>query len=256
MRKHTFAPADPPPFSVERAQGRSPYFLTCDHAGRVLPARLQSLGLTEAELCGHIAWDIGAAGLARRLAEALDAFLILQTYSRLAIDCNRPLVSPDSIVTKSERTEIASNRVLPAGEAERRAREIFHPYHERIRAELDARAGRAQPTLLVALHSFTPVFHGIARPWHAGVVYGRDARLAGVLLELLRAQAGLEIGDNQPYRIDDDSDYGIPVHGEQRGIPHVMLEIRNDLIATGEGQAQWAERLARVLMEALPSFVR
>ncbi len=251
MRKHTFAVAEPPPFSVVRAGGTSPYFLTCDHAGNALPARLGNLGLTQAELASHVAWDIGAAGLTRRLADALDAFAILQTWSRLAIDCNRPLISPGSIATKSERTEIAGNRSLAAEEAQRRAREIFDPYHDRIRAELDARAERSQPTVLVALHSFTPVFHGVARPWHAGVVYGRDARLARVLLDLLRAEAGLEIGDNQPYRIDHN-DYGIPEHGEQRGIPHVMLEIRNDLIASDEGQAKWAARLARALTEALP----
>lgn len=238
---------DPPPFAVEHADGASPYFLTCDHAGPRVPRKLGSLGLSAVELSSHVAWDIGAAGLARRLAKALDAFLILQTYSRLVIDCNRPPRSPGSIVTLSERTAVPGNQMVSDAEAEARAREIFHPYHDRIRAELDARLHRQQPTLLVALHSFTPVFDGTARPWHAGVLYGRDARLGRVLLELLRAEDGLSIGDNQPYDVSDETDYAIPVHGERRGIPHVELEIRQDLIADDAGQAGWAARLARRL---------
>jgi predicted N-formylglutamate amidohydrolase len=243
---------DPPPFSVVRVDGASPYFLTCDHAGRRLPLKLGSLGLSAAELDGHVAWDIGTAGLAQRLAKALDAFLILQTYSRLVIDCNRPPRSPGSIVTLSEHTAVPGNRMVSDAEAESRAREIFHPYHDRIRRELDARLHRKQPTLLVALHSFTPVFDGAARPWHAGVLYGRDARLGHVVLDLLRAEAGLTIGDNQPYDVSDETDYAIPVHGERRGIPHVELEIRQDLIADDAGQATWAARLARLLTLALP----
>ncbi len=245
-------PLDPPPFSVERATGVSPYLLTCDHAGRRLPLKLGNLGLSAAEQVSHIAWDIGAAGLAQRLAGALDAFLIQQTYSRLVIDCNRPLRSPGSIVSCSERTAVPGNRMVSEADADLRAREIFHPYHDRIGAELDARLGRKKPTLLVALHSFTPVFDGTARPWHIGVLYGRDSRLAHALLELLRAEDGLSIGDNQPYDVSDETDYAIPVHGERRGIPHVELEIRQDLIDDDAGQAAWAARLARLLMQAVP----
>jgi predicted N-formylglutamate amidohydrolase len=242
---------DPLPFSVEYADGVSPFFLTGDHAGRRLPHKLGNLGLSAVEQDSHVAWDIGTDGLARRLAKALDAFLILQTYSRLVIDCNRPLRSPGSIVSLSERTSVPGNLVVSESEAEARARDVFHPYHDRIRTELDARLQRRQPTLLVALHSFTPVFDGAVRPWHAGVLFGRDARLGRVLLELLRAEDGLSIGENQPYDVNDDTDYAIPIHGERRGIPHVELEIRQDLIADGAGQASWAERLARVLTLAL-----
>jgi predicted N-formylglutamate amidohydrolase len=246
---------DPPPFSVEHADGVSPYFLTGDHAGRRLPLMLGRLGLGTAELDSHIAWDIGVAGLARHLAQALDAFLILQTYSRLVIDCNRPLRSSASVLAFSERTAVPGNRLVSDADAENRAREIFNPYHNRIRAELDARLQRQQPTLLVALHSFTPVFDGVARPWHAGVLYGRDGRLGHVLLDLLRAEAGLCIGDNQPYAVSDETDYAVPVHGERRGIPHVELEIRQDLIADEAGQTSWAARLARLLTLALPGIL-
>ena len=242
---------DPPPFAVEHAAGSSPYVLTCDHASRRLPSRLERLGLSEEQLESHVAWDIGAAEVARRLASTLDAFLIMTNYSRLAIDCNRPPGSADSIIAMSERTGIPGNRNVTSDEARARESALFHPYHDRIRAELDARRARKQPAVLLALHSFTPVFHGVERPWHAGLLYGRDARLGRVLLELLRAQPGLDIGDNQPYAVSDRTDYAIPVHGERRGIPNAGLEIRHDLIADADGQAGWAARLAPLLEAAL-----
>ena len=244
-------PTEPPPFALEHAQGRSPYLLTCDHASRRLPSRLGRLGLADEALETHIAWDIGAAGVARRLADALDAFLIMTNYSRLAIDSNRPPGSANSIAALSELTEIPGNRAVSGEEAEARANALFHPYHNRIRGELDARREHGRPVVLLALHSFTPVYHGFERPWHAGLLYGRDSRLGRVLLELLRAEPGLNVGDNQPYAVSDSSDYAIPVHGERRGILHTGLEIRQDLIGDANGQAAWAARLAPLLEQAL-----
>ncbi|MGH8171928.1 MAG: N-formylglutamate amidohydrolase [Rhodanobacteraceae bacterium] len=241
---------DPPPFHVERENARSPFFLICDHAGRRFPRSLGTLGLPESELERHIAWDIGARGLASRLAERLDAFLIAQTYSRLVIDCNRPLTSPTSIALRSENTDIPGNRDLAPAEVAARAREIFVPYHARIVEELDRRLAARQPTLLVSVHSFTPVFKDVARPWHVGMLYHRDARVAHALLALIRAQERWVVGDNEPYSISDGSDYAIPVHGEQRGLPHVELEVRQDLIADEAGQDEWAERIAGWLVAA------
>jgi predicted N-formylglutamate amidohydrolase len=242
---------DPPAFAVERASGTSPFLITCDHAGRRLPVRLGTLGLSETDLGRHIAWDIGVAGLARRLAEQLDAVAILQTYSRLAIDANRPPGSPDSILSESDGTRIPGNQDLPAGEAERRAREIFHPYHDRIRRELDDRRRAERATVLVALHSFTPALgDGHARRWHVGVLHLRDTRLAHPLLELLRGEPGLVVGDNEPYAASDATDYSIVEHGERRRLPHVELELRQDLIADEAGQAAWAARLAPLLRRA------
>lgn len=243
--------SEPPPFTLEHAHGRSAYLLTCDHASNRLPSRLGCLGLGAEALATHVAWDIGAAGVARRLADALDAFLIMPNYSRLAIDCNRPPGSAQSILARSESTEIPGNRDVPGNEAETRANALFHPYHDRIRAELDARRGQGRPAVLLAVHSFTPIYHGIVRPWHAGLLYGRDHRLGRVLLELLRAEPGLTIGDNQPYAASDLTDYAIPVHGEARGILHTGLELRQDLIPDADGQAAWAARLAPLLEQAL-----
>jgi len=174
----------------------------------------------------------------------------MQTYSRLVIDSNRAPGVPTSIVTLSESTEIPGNRNLGADQVAARVREVFKPYHDRIVALLDSRKQRKRPTILVAMHSFTPVFKGVARPWHIGVLYNRDRRLAGIMLDLLRAEPDLTVGDNEPYSVGDLTDYTIPVHGEQRGIPHVEIEIRQDLIAGADGQAAWADRLARVLTAA------
>lgn len=242
---------EPQAFTIEQAAGQSPFFITCDHAGRLLPRRLGDLGLPDSELRRHIAWDIGAAAVTRLLAKSLDAFAILQTYSRLAIDCNRAPGLPSSVPTLSEATVIPGNQGLGAEALEARAREIFWPYQNRVALELDRRLADGRPTVLIAMHSFTPVFKGVARPWHIGVLYNRDTRLARILLELFRAEGDLVVGDNEPYAVSDTSDYGIPVHGEGRGLPHVELEIRQDLIADPEGQQAWAERLDRLLRIAL-----
>jgi predicted N-formylglutamate amidohydrolase len=187
--------------------------------------------------------------VSRQVSEALDATLIRQAYSRLVIDCNRPLDAASSIPTISEATEIPGNLRLNAAERQARIDEIFAPYHASIAAALDARPGR--PTLLIAMHSFTPVYLGENRPWHVGTLYGRDRRLALILYDLLRRERGLVVGDNQPYKASDATDYAIPIHGERRALPHVGIEIRQDLIANAEGQQAWAERFARLLRPLL-----
>ena len=250
------SPDEPPPFQIVREQGRSAYFLICDHGGNLLPRALGNLGLSALDLQRHIAWDIGAAALARQLADALDAFLIVQTYSRLVIDCNRPPNSPTSIAPLSESTPIPGNQHVGAADADARRREIFQPYHDRIGAELDARKALGRPTILVAVHSFTPEFMGESRPWHVGVLYNRDARLARILLQLFRGESGLVVGDNQPYSVKDESDYAIPIHGERRSIFHVELEIRQDLLADESGQTAWAQRLVGALGRAEHLLVR
>jgi predicted N-formylglutamate amidohydrolase len=200
----------------------------------------------------HIAWDIGAAGVATLLAERLEAQAILQTYSRLAIDCNRPPHVETSIATRSEDTDIPGNIDLPAAEREKRVDAIFRPYHDAIAAELDRRRQAGLATCLIAVHSFTPIYRGQARPWHVGLLYNRDNRLSRRLIAMLTAEGGLVVGDNQPYAVSDESDYTIPVHAERRGLPYAEIEIRQDLIGAAEGQRHWAETLARLLTAALP----
>ncbi len=242
-------PDDPPCYRVAHV-GRSPFVLTCDHAGRALPRSLGNLGLTPGALETHVAWDLGIAALGEQLAQSLDAFLILQSYSRLVIDANRPLDAPDSIVTRSERTEIPGNVGLSREQADARAEAVFWPYHQRIAAELERRQRAGEPSILVTLHSFTPVFLDVPRAVRIGVLYGRDQRLGHALLAQLRAADEPGIGDNEPYAVSDGGDYTLLVHGEQRGIPHVELELRQDLIASEADQRAMAPRLARFLRAA------
>jgi predicted N-formylglutamate amidohydrolase len=246
---------EPDPVTFDNEGGRSVFFLTCDHAGRAIPRSLDRLGLPEHDTLRHIAWDIGIGAVGRRLSDLLDAAVILQTYSRLVIDCNRDPEVPSSIPEISETTEIPGN--LGLTETARRARinGVFRPYHDTIAAALDRRATAGRSSVLVSLHSFTPVFKGIGRPWHAAVLYNRDARLARPLFELLSAEGGLSVGDNQPYAVSDLSDYTVPVHGERRGLAHVEIEIRQDQIAEPTGQTIWAERLARLLPAAYAKFL-
>jgi predicted N-formylglutamate amidohydrolase len=245
---------EPAPVVIDHPDGPSDFFLVCDHAGRRMPRRLGQLGVSDGEMERHIAYDIGAAGVAVRLADALDATLIRQIYSRLVIDCNRDPSVPSSIPEISETTAIPGNVGLT--EAQRAARRValFEPYHSAITAALDARAARGQPTAFVAVHSFTPVYKGEVRPWHAGVLYNRDARLSLLLKQLLLAEGDLVVGDNEPYFVNDLTDYSIPVHAERRGLPYLELEIRQDLIATEAGQAEWAARLARLLLLVWAEF--
>jgi predicted N-formylglutamate amidohydrolase len=240
---------DVPPVFEDNLAGRSPFLLTCDHYGRLIPGILGDLGLPESELSRHIAWDIGIAGVAEALSKHLGAHLIAQTYSRLVIDCNRPPGTPGSIPRISEATVISGNEGLSRDAAGLRREAIFDPYHRRIAEVIEQRLRDGVPTVLVSLHSFTPVYAGIERPWHIGTLYHRDTRLPPRLLKLLRGEADLVVGDNEPYAVSDETDYTIPVHGEARGLMNTGIEIRQDLIADQAGQKQWAERLARIFAE-------
>jgi predicted N-formylglutamate amidohydrolase len=246
---------EPPPVSVHNADGPSPLLLVADHAGRTVPRALGRLGVAAPDWERHIAFDIGIAGVGRMLADALGATLIQQNYSRLVIDCNRPPGAPTSIPEISELTPIPGNVGLGDADREARAGAIFWPYHRRIEAELDRRRQADGATALIALHSFTPVFKGAARPWHVALLYNRDPRLAHRLLTLFGREPGLVVGDNQPYFVSDTTDYTIPAHGERRGVPHALVEIRQDLIADESGQRKWAGTLARVLPQAYAELI-
>jgi predicted N-formylglutamate amidohydrolase len=232
---------------VVHERGASVIMIACDHAGRRLPRRLGTLGLMEPDLSRHIAWDIGAWGVSLKLAAALDACTVGQTYSRLAIDCNRQPSVPSSIPEISESTTIPGNLGLTDADREARRVAIHQPYHEALAETLAERRAAGRPTMLLAMHSFTPVYKGVARPWHAGVLFNRDDRIGRVMLELLSAEPGLVVGENEPYAVSDATDYTIPVHAEPHGTPYLELEVRQDLIADEAGEARWATLLARLL---------
>jgi predicted N-formylglutamate amidohydrolase len=255
MAEALLDPDEPDPVSLENEKGRSVFFLTCDHAGRAFPRQLGTLGLPASEIERHIAWDIGIGGVGRELSRLLDAAVVLQTYSRLVVDCNRDPEVASSIPEISETTDIPGNRGLGEAERKRRVETIFRPYHNAIAAALDRRAAAERRSVLVALHSFTPIFKRVLRPWQVAVLFNRDSRLAHPLAELLRNEGDFVVGENEPYRVSDLTDYTVPVHGERRGLPHVEIEIRQDLIADAAGQRAWAERLARLLPAAYSQFL-
>lgn len=244
------APDEPAPVETLNPGGQSPFLLTADHAGRRIPRSLGDLGLPEAERLRHIAWDIGIRAVTERLARALGATALFQTWSRLVIDCNRPPAVASAIPEVSETTTIPGNHGLDEASREARRREIFDPYHGVIAAEIAARTARNLPTLYTAMHSFTPVFKGVSRPMHAAVLFHRAPRLSLALARLLRQEPGLIVAENEPYRVTDETDYGVPVHAERQGLDYLEIEIRQDLIAEEAGQAEWATRLARLLPQA------
>jgi predicted N-formylglutamate amidohydrolase len=245
---------EPAPVLEERRHGTSNVVIVVDHAGARIPRSLKGLGLPAAELQRHIAWDIGALGLARGISAALDAPLIAQNYSRLVIDCNRDPRAPTSIPTISEWVEVPGNQDLNAAQLAARRAEIFDPYHARIRALLDERRAAGRATFLLAQHTMTDVYKKERREMHGAVLYNRDRRFAGLVLERLRREPGLTFADNQPYFVSDETDYTIPIHGERRGLPHVEIEIRQDLVREEAGQREWAARVARALEDAQQDF--
>jgi predicted N-formylglutamate amidohydrolase len=248
------APDEPPPFLEARRSGRSNFVIVVDHASPRIPRRLENLGLPAPELERHIAWDIGALSLAGRISDALDAPLVAQNYSRLVIDCNRDPGVATSIPTISEHTRIPGNIDLSEAQKATRRSQIFDPYHDHVRTLLDDRAAAGRPTILVAQHSMTNVFKGSRREMHAAVLYNRDRRFAGLMLDSLRREPGVIIADNEPYFVSDETDYTIPRHGEARGLPHVEIEVRQDLLLDENGQKEWAARITRALQDAERSF--
>jgi len=250
------APDEPPAFSQWLAEGQSSFVIVVDHASNRIPRRLAGLGLSAAELQRHIAWDIGCLGVARQVAAALDAPLIAQNYSRLVIDCNRPPGVESAIPTESEWTSIPGNLALTTEQVDARRAEIFDPYHQRVQALLAARRAAGRPTILVAQHSMTDSFKGVRRGMHAAILYNRDRRFAGLMLDMLRREQHLVVGDNEPYFVSDQTDYTVPHHAEQHGLPYVEIEIRQDLIADEGGQSEWAQRIARALEDAEHAFLK
>jgi len=243
--------SDPPPFSIVNPDGAGRAILIADHAGRAIPQALGTLGLGPAELARHIAWDIGIADVTRRLAERLDAPAVLSGYSRLVIDCNRKLRDPTSMAQESDGVVVPGNRGLSPAERNRRTAALFTPYHDAIGTVIDARRRKGRVPAVVSMHSFTPVMNGRERPWHVGVLSNRDPRMARPLIARLRSEPDLCIGDNEPYTGRNDHGYSIYVHAEDIGLPHVLLEVRQDLIDTHHGAAAWAERLGAALADVL-----
>jgi predicted N-formylglutamate amidohydrolase len=245
--------SDPQPVGEERLNRPSRFLLIADHAGNAVPQRLGDLGILSADLNRHIGIDIGIHGVSQRLSALLDAPYVFQRYSRLVIDCNRQPGNATSITPVSDGTHIPANQDLSRDAIAQRHDEIFWPYQRAIAHQISAMRKTAGPPVVIAMHSFTPK-HGdypAPRPWQIGVLFNRDDRLARSLIACLENEGDLTVGINQPYAVEDHVDYAVPVHCEKGGLVHVELEIRQDLIGEPDGQTAWAERLARLLPQAL-----
>ncbi|MFO1120879.1 MAG: N-formylglutamate amidohydrolase [Hyphomicrobiales bacterium] len=235
------------PFLLVNGSGSSPYVLVCEHASNLLPERLGTLGLDEPELLSHIAWDIGAEKVARRLAQLIDAPLALQRYSRLVYDCNRPPESPGAMPEISELTPIPGNRKLTPADRLARIRDIYRPFHAGLADLLDQRAALGQSSIVLSVHSFTPVFKGKPRSVELGILHDRDTRLSS---KLIKSFPNVEARLNEPYGPKDGVLHTLNLHAAPRGLQHAMVEIRNDLITTDRGQDEWAQRLSVPLIHA------
>jgi predicted N-formylglutamate amidohydrolase len=244
---------DPAAFGIENPSAGSPILFVSDHAGRAIPQALGTLGLDEAALSRHIAWDIGIYGVTTRLARALDATYVFQPHSRLVIDCNRRAGDSQSIAPRSDGTVVPGNLNITEAERAAREREILGPYHLAIQQVFADRARRGQPTVMFCMHSCTDRLQQdpTPRPWQIGVIAHKDWRIGDPLIELLRAETGLCVGRDKPYTVNMETDYTVPLHGEARGVPYVEIEIRQDLIGDEQGQAEWAKLLAGIFPRAV-----
>lgn len=235
------------PVRITNRGGRGAYVFVCDHASNFIPADMGTLGLRAPDLVRHIAWDPGALPVARALADALDSPLVESCISRLVIDCNRPLDAPDLISEVSETTLIPGNAGLSAAERARRIALAYQPFHAAIEAVIAERLAAGLETRLVSVHSFTPVYKGVQRPWQIGIIHDDDTRLAGPFIVALEAQPGFVVGVNEPYSPADRVYFTLEAHGRVRNLPCAMIEIRNDEISDDEGQRRWAEVLISIL---------
>jgi predicted N-formylglutamate amidohydrolase len=243
-------PDDPAPFGLFNAAGRSPFLLIGDHAGSKLPATLGDLGLSPADRSRHIAIDIGTYGLGLNLARLLDAPFLNQVYSRLVIDCNREPDHDTAIPTISDGTSIPGNQALDAHARTGRVAAIHSSYHAAIAALIADRQAAGYETILLSLHSFTPVMDGVARPWDVGVLHWKGRTdFARAMLDVLRDDAELTVGDNEPYQMDG-TDYTVPLHAFPRDLAYAEIEVRQDLVDTSEGQAIWASHLSHAAQAA------
>lgn len=238
---------------VTNAMGASPFLLVCDHASNHVPDEFADLGLSRADLSRHIAWDPGASPVAQRMSASLDAALIELRVSRLVIDCNRPLDAPDLIPAVSEATAIPGNAHIPAAARQTRIALAYDPFHAAIDAAVTARLAAGRETLVVSIHSFTPVYRNVARPWHIGIVHDDDRRLAAPLIAALERLKGVTVGDNQPYSPADRVYATLERHARSRGLPCAMIEIRNDQISATAGQRKWGDLLTGIFLDLQPA---
>lgn len=247
-------------FEIQNPDSSNRLLFTVDHASRHIPTSYDNLGLADPSvLHRHIAWDIGIEDVTRRLAGKVDGAAVYARFSRLLLDANRYPEDPALTPIISDGVEIPLNQSITAPEKENRIQTYFRPYHRAIEALLDEKVEAHGEPLLISMHSFTPVMNDLERPWHIGVLWDQDERVAAPMLDILRRNRTLVVGDNEPYSARDPLGYTMSAHGTDRNIPHVAIEIRQDLIDTHQGAEKWACIMADAisqLMKQLPSSIK
>ena len=247
--EHTTVAHDP--FSVVNPEGAAPVLIICDHASRHVPPEYDNLGLPESRLSQHIAWDIGAGEVSRRLAALLDAPAVLCGTSRLVIDCNRLFGDDSSMPASSDGVTIPGNAAIDEAERQRRISRYFHPYHDKISRRINRHLQHDRRLALISIHSFTPEMDGFQRPWHVGLLWDQDQSLAAPIVRELRRDPDLVVGENQPYAGANPPGYALDAHAADNGLPIAVFEIRQDLIETEQGAERWADILAAALRPVL-----
>ncbi len=242
---------DPPAFSVVNEEGAAPIVLICDHAGHAVPGKLRDLGLDAATLTQHIGWDIGAAAVTRILAARLSAPAFLSTYSRLVVDCNRDLHDPTAFAAISDGIVVPGNQELSAADRAARVEACFLPYHRAIERRLDRFMAQGIAPAVISIHSFTPMMQGVVRPWQVGVLWDQDPRLAVPLIANLAGLHRLTVGDNEPYSAREPQGYSLRYHAAPRGLPHVLIELRQDEVCASAGVERYADYLISALSPIL-----
>lgn len=251
MNKTLLEDDEPLPYEIVNGSGRAPLVIVCDHASNTIPRRLEQLGLPDQRLHEHIAIDLGGEALSRSLANILDAPLVLARFSRLVVDLNRPLQELTLIPEVSDGILIPGNQNLSEDHRRQRIEEIFIPYHQAVSREIDRVTHACGRVGVIAVHSFTPSMGGTSRPWHIGILWTEDQRISRPLIESLCTEPDLCVGDNQPYDARKHVGYTVEHHGGERGLPHVLIEVRQDLIESPQDPKPWAVRLAQHLQPIL-----
>ncbi|MEB3042272.1 N-formylglutamate amidohydrolase [Rhizobium mulingense] len=250
-RPKILSEADGDCVGIERAGGRSPVLLVCEHASNTLPTQFGDLGLPSEALLSHIAWDPGALSVARGISQGLDATLVYQRFSRLIYDCNRPPSSPGAMPEKSEIYAIPGNKDLTAEEKLARTDALYVPFHDAVRGLIRDRRARGQDSVIVTIHSFTPVYHGRERAVELGILHDEDSRLADRMLDAAAEAPLYRTERNQPYGPEDGVTHTLILHGLSNGLRNVMIEVRNDLISDDVGQGVMADYLKGLLQQSL-----
>lgn len=247
-QQRLLAADESPAFRILNPAATAPLLLVCDHASRQIPRALGSMGLDPVARICHLAWDIGAGPVTESLAASLEVTAVMASYSRLVVDCNRNLMDPSAFLEFGDGVVIAGNRRISQWEKDRRADELFWPYHRAVDGEIARLSAVGDKPLMVAIHSFSPVVDGVPRPWEIGVLWDADRPTAEIFIDGFR-EAGFFVGDNEPYSGKAPADFTIDHHAEEAGLPHVGIEIRHDLIGQPEGVARLAAVLAKILSD-------